>query len=103
MELWRGNLKLMNSRRDLRDAVRTVRFIAEHYGSEVEMDAQGRITLNPELRRTLGLENQGLHLNADTSGKIEIMTDSLYEEERKRAERLKIEADLDILREAGLQ
>lgn len=101
--VWKANEKMMDDCLEHQDAVRTIRFIADDLGAEVEMDSQGRITLPPELRRQLNLENQGLHLIPFASGKIEIMTDALYEEEKKLAERRSIEACLDKLKGSGLR
>jgi DNA-binding transcriptional regulator/RsmH inhibitor MraZ len=48
------------------------------------MDAQGRVTLNPELRRALDLQGQELHLMAFQGG-IRILTRAQYEMAKKAA------------------
>ena len=103
ISVWRANEKVMFECLEHPDAARRNGFIASDLGSEVEMDAQGRITLNPDLRRELGLENQGLHLNPSQNGKVEIMTDAIYEEEKRLAAQQKIAEDLDKLQRAGLK
>ena len=66
------------------------------------MDSQGRITFNPDLRRKLGLEDQELHLWGRGQGRVEIITDALYQEQLRLVEIQKTAADLNKLRQAGL-
>lgn len=82
---WRYNEKLFDSFRDDPDAVEAVLFNAQDLGADGEADAQGRILINPELRRALDLENTPLHLYAKGEH-VEVLTDALYEERRKHSQ-----------------
>jgi MraZ protein len=103
IEVWRANEKVFMDYREDLEAVRNVSLNALDLGSEAEMDAQGRITINPELRRQLGLEGQDLHLWGSANGKVDIVTEALYQEQLRLSAQQKTEADLKKLRQAGLQ
>jgi len=81
---WRKNQSLFDSYRDDPDALHSVTFNAQDLGAEAEMDAQGRITLNPELRRELDMQGQELHLYWYKS-RVEILTEAVYQERKSRA------------------
>ena len=66
------------------DAVQDVVFTAQDLGSEAEMDSQGRITLNSELRSALDLQGQELHLMA-YRGAVQILTHAMYEARKSRS------------------
>jgi DNA-binding transcriptional regulator/RsmH inhibitor MraZ len=65
------------------------------------MDAQGRITFNPELRRELNLEGQELHLFA-YRGRVEVLNEALYLE-RKQSAMAQAAEDQEVLEMAGLR
>jgi DNA-binding transcriptional regulator/RsmH inhibitor MraZ len=81
---WRKNEEFFENYTDDPDALQDLLFNAQDLGSEVEMDSQGRITLNPELRRELDLQGQELHLYAYKS-RLEILTEAIYQERKQRA------------------
>ena len=56
-------------------------FNAADLGVETEMDAQGRITFPPELRRELGIEEQPVRLWG-LKGRIDVLSEKLYEEKK---------------------
>ena len=62
MEVWRQNEKFFETYRDNPELAKKVAFNAADLGVEAEMDAQGRITFPPELRRELGMEDQTVRL-----------------------------------------
>jgi len=82
MEVWRQNEKFFEETTENAELVSQIAFIAADLGAEAEMDAQGRITFPPELRRELGLEDQTLRLYA-YRGRIEVLSEKLYEERRQ--------------------
>ena len=82
MEVWRQNEKFFEETTEDAELVGQIAFIAADLGAEAEMDAQGRITFPPELRRELGLEDQTLRLYA-YRGRIEVLSEKLYEERRQ--------------------
>ncbi len=99
--VWRENEKFFESYRDNPQAVHDVAFNANDLGADVEMDAQGRVLFNSELRRELGLEDQTLHLFS-YRGRVQILTEGLYQERRQRASRAASE-NVDVLERAGLK
>jgi MraZ protein len=82
MEVWRQNEKFFDECTENQELVSQIAFIAAELGAEAEMDAQGRITFPPELRRELGLEDQTLRLYA-YRGRIEVLSEKLFEERRQ--------------------
>ena len=81
-------------------AANRIAFNAQDLGADSEMDGQGRILLPPEMRRELGIENQGVRLFA-YKGRIEILSEKIYEE-RKQQSAASAENDLETLEGAGL-
>jgi DNA-binding transcriptional regulator/RsmH inhibitor MraZ len=81
---WRENQELFEQYREDPEALQDLLFNAQDLGSEVEMDSQGRITINPELRKELDLQGQELHLYA-YKNRVEILTEAIYQERKLRA------------------
>ena len=84
--------QLDGSPEDVAAYVRT----AQRFGAEVEMDSSGRLQFNPELRRGLGLEGEGLHL-IPVNGWYEVITDAkmhLSEAESSEARKYRVEGML---------
>jgi MraZ protein len=98
---WRENEKFFESYRDNPEAVQDVWFNANDLGADAEPDSQGRITFNPELRRELDLESTQLHLYA-YRGRVQVLTEALYQERRQRAQRAATE-NVNLLERAGLK
>lgn len=82
MEVWRQNEKFFDDFTENPELAAQIAFIAADLGAEAEMDAQGRITFPPELRRDLGLEDQTIRLYA-YRGRIEVLSEKIYEERRQ--------------------
>ncbi len=85
MTLWRQNEKFFETFKGDPEAVSNVQFNANDLGAEQEMDAQGRIVFPPELRRELGIENGAVKIYASKKGRIEVLSESLYEESKRKA------------------
>jgi MraZ protein len=98
---WRANEKFFDTFRANPAAAKNILFNAQDLGADVEMDAQGRIVVHPDLRRELGLEGQSLHLMAE-KGHLQILTEPLYQE-RKRKALESAAADLELLEMEGLR
>ena len=87
VSVWRENLKRFKEYRGDPAAVKVVQFNANDLGTEEDVDSQGRVTLNTELRSALGLEDKAtLHMQG-RNGHIELITDGVYQELRARAKR----------------
>jgi MraZ protein len=99
--LWRETEnKLRSARGGESGPARRVIFTANELGADTEMDNQGRVLLSPELRRELGMENQGVRILAE-AGRIDVMTEATFEE-RQREARESPQADVSALEMAGL-
>lgn len=98
---WRKNEQFFEQYRDDPDTLEKVLFNAQDLGAEAEMDSQGRITLNPELRRELDMEGHELHLAA-TRGRVDILTEAIYQERKAKA-REQATANVTKLRMAGMK
>src|SRR5689334_15961300 len=73
IHVWRQNETFFQTFRDEPKKSKRVAFNAADLGAEAEMDAQGRITFPPELRRELGLEDQTVRLFS-YKGRIEVLS-----------------------------
>jgi MraZ protein len=100
MEVWRQNEKFFENYRENPGMAKKVAFNAADLGAEAEMDSQGRITMNPELRRELGLEDQTVRLHA-YKGRIEVLSEKIYDERRRQALETGPQ-DVETLESAGL-
>jgi MraZ protein len=98
--IWRKNEDFFENFHGDPKAVRSAAFNANELGSEAEMDPQGRILLSPELRREVGIEDQPVRVYAH-KGKIEILSEKVYQERRQEAGQL-TEESLAALQMAGL-
>jgi len=99
--VWRENKQFLNDYRQNPKAASRISFNAQDLGADSEMDGQGRVLLPPEMRRELGIENQGVRLFA-YKGRIEILSEAIYAE-RKQQATASAEADQETLEGAGLQ
>lgn len=98
---WRANEKFFYNFRANPAAVKRTMFNAQDLGAILDMDAQGRITVHPDLRRELGMEGQELHLMAER-GHVQILTEPIYQELKREATEQPAK-DLEILEMEGLR
>ena len=98
---WRENEKLFENFRENPKAMKKVLFMAQDMGSEAEMDGQGRLQLEAELRRELKLEGTQLHL-IPSRGHIEIFTDEQYKA-MKEQPGPELDDAIDIMERAGMR
>src|SRR3984957_306563 len=82
--IWRQNEAFFENYRDDPKKARAAAFNANEFGSEAELDSQGRILLSPELRRQVGIEDQPVRIYAH-KGKIEILSEKVYQERQQEA------------------
>ena len=99
--LWEHNEKFFGEYTADPKAAQRTAFIANAYGGDVQIDAQGRLLLPAELRTKLGLENSAVQL-LHYRGRVDVYKQSMYEEQMQQSEAA-IEADLDVLEHDGLR
>ena len=99
--VWRENEKFFENYCDNPQVAQDVLFNAADLGADSEMDAQGRVLFNSELRTALDLAGQELHLFA-YKGRVQILTEALYQERKQRASNAS-SANVDVLERAGLK
>lgn len=84
ISIWRETEKLLQEPGEDADLKADVAFIANHYGEDVEIDAQGRVVMPTTLRRDLELEKDDVHLLFYRQ-RIEVIGSKVYEQRLKGA------------------
>ena len=99
--MWRDNENFFNTYLDNPGALRRVRFMANRYGADAELDGQARVLFPVDLRRELGLETKDLKLSA-FNGFVEVIGPEEFA--RMESEAMAAPEDsLDILARAGFK
>jgi DNA-binding transcriptional regulator/RsmH inhibitor MraZ len=98
---WRSNLKLLQEQNHLQDEVEIVLFNAQDLGADAEMDNQGRVTFNTDLRRELDLDGQNVHFYVE-AGHILLFTEAIYQQKRQEAV-ARTKPAIKLVKGAGLQ
>ena len=83
-KVWESNQNLFATAGENAEIAEDVAFIADLYGADSEIDAQGRILVPTELRRALEIEAQPVWLNC-YNGRINVFPKKVFEERRERA------------------
>ena len=86
ISVWRETEKMLQEPGDDADTRADVAFVANHYGEDVEVDAQGRVLLPTTLRRELDLEKDDVSL-LFYKQRIEVFGSKVY---RARLEKARI-------------
>ena len=60
-------------------SARRAQFNSARFGAECKVDSQGRVNVNSELRRELGLDGQELHVYPYNRNRIRILTAAAFE------------------------
>jgi DNA-binding transcriptional regulator/RsmH inhibitor MraZ len=76
---WREMEKFFAANKKL-GAARRASFTAGRLGAECDVDSQGRVTVNSELRAELGLDNQELHVQPWNLNRIRILSTAMFDE-----------------------
>jgi MraZ protein len=84
ISVWRETEKMLQEPGEDADARADVAFIANHYGEDTEIDAQGRVLVPTTLRRELELEKDDVHL-LWYKQRIEVFGSRIYEQRLTRA------------------
>ncbi len=99
--VWRENEKVFKNFRDNPKAARSVAFTASDLGADSEIDNQGRVLFNSQLRDALDLMGQALHLHF-YRGHVEVLSEARYQE-RKQLAAQEASDNVDLLKQAGLE
>jgi MraZ protein len=99
---WRVNERLLANFKDNPKAARNLAFTADWLGADSEIDGQGRVLFNTEVRKVLELDGKGLHIRVVKPGHVEVMTDEIAEARRREALETS-DSDIEVLEMAGLQ
>jgi MraZ protein len=78
ISVWKENEAILENFTEDPEAAQRLAFLANAYGSDSEIDGQGRVMLSQELRRKLELENQGVQLMF-YRGRIDVYRHTAYE------------------------
>jgi MraZ protein len=97
---WRDMEKFYIDNRKLESARRAL-FTAARLGSDCEVDSQGRVTVNSELRAELGLDNQELHIQPYNRNRIRILSAAAFDKMMDDCKGANPKADEDELLAAG--
>lgn len=76
--VWQQNENLLEEEGDDTEAKEQIAFIANHFGADSDVDTQGRVLMPTELRRTLGMEGEQVHLRCFKQ-RIEVTGDEEYQ------------------------
>jgi MraZ protein len=101
LSAWFENGPVLDGFKDDPKAKQRLMFNAQDLGAEADIDSQGRVTINSDLRRELNLQGQELHLFA-YNNHVQILTEKIYQERRREA-RDAGRADLEKLEAAGFR
>jgi MraZ protein len=86
ISVWRETAKKLQEPGDEADFLEALARIADHYGKDIDVDAQGRLTLPELLRKKLGLEKDEVHLRC-FQGRINGFGSAEYEKSLAEARR----------------
>jgi MraZ protein len=84
ISIWEHNEKLLAESQDDPNAVANLYFNAMDLGNEVEVDGQGRITVNTQMRDELKLVGEELRLIVH-KGHVQILNPTVYEARKQAA------------------
>jgi DNA-binding transcriptional regulator/RsmH inhibitor MraZ len=74
---WRDMEKFLAEKEFMPEAVRAANF-ASVLGGECLVDGQGRVSINADLRRVLGLDGQELHIQPYKRNRIRILSETAF-------------------------
>ncbi|MCU1262718.1 MAG: hypothetical protein JWO80_5603 [Bryobacterales bacterium] len=89
--IWRENEQLLKDFKTDPKIAKTVAFNANDLGADAEMDNQGRVLINAELRRELDMDGQALRVFSER-GRIKVLTEVVYQAQKLAAAKLAAES-----------
>ncbi|MDX2153807.1 MAG: hypothetical protein SFV54_23900 [Bryobacteraceae bacterium] len=98
--VWKQNEKFFESFFEDPEQAERISFFANAYGSDTEMDAQGRVLLSPELRRYLSMEGAAVQVKY-YKGHLQVYSQPYYDQYMASAGG-NLVADLRALQRKGL-
>jgi MraZ protein len=98
---WRENEDLFREYTQDPDALETLTFNAHDLGAEADLDAQGRVTINSDLRSELKLQGTELHL-IPYRGHVQLLPDAIYQA-KKAAARAGGSSAVKTMEKAGMK
>jgi MraZ protein len=101
ISVWRETEKMLQEGGEDADMRADVAFVANHYGEDVEMDAQGRVLMPTTLRRDLELEKDDVSL-LFFKQRIEVFGSKVYAERLAQA-KTDLAAKLGALQKKGMR
>ncbi len=101
ISVWRETERMLAEPGEDADLRADVAFVANHYGEDIEVDAQGRVLMPTTLRRDLELEKDDVHLFC-YKGRIEVHGSKVYDRRLEIAKHGLAEK-LKALEKAGLR
>ena len=97
---WRENERLLRDFKTDPAVAKRVAFNANDLGGDAEMDGQGRVLINPELRRELDMDGQALRLYSER-GRIQVLTEAVYQARKQAAAKAAVES-VEAMEREGL-
>ena len=91
ISVWRENERLLKDFRPDPKVAKAVAFNSNDLGADAEMDNQGRVLFNPELRRELDMDGQALRVYTER-GRIKVLTEAVYQAQKQVAAKVAIES-----------
>ena len=101
ISVWLETEKMLQEPGDDADIRADIAFIANHYGEDVELDAQGRVLMPMTLRQELQLEKDDVHLLC-YKGRIEVIGSGVYAQ-RLESAKAGLSEKLKALEKKGLR
>jgi len=101
ISVWRETEKMLQEAGDDADVRSDVAFVANHFGEDAEVDAQGRVLIPTTLRRELELEKDDVYLLCFKQ-RIEVLGSKTYAERLAKA-RTDLAQKVSALEKKGLR
>ena len=101
ISVWRETEKMLQEPGDDADVRADIAFLANHYGEDVEIDAQGRVLMPALLRRELEFEKDDVHLVCYKQ-RIEVLGSRIYSQ-RLDSAKTNLPEKLKALEKKGLR
>ncbi|MDQ2712719.1 MAG: hypothetical protein M3Y24_10915 [Acidobacteriota bacterium] len=101
ISVWHETEQMLQEPGEDADVRADIAFIANHYGEDVEVDAQGRVLMPTTLRRDLELEKDDVHL-VFYKQRIEVFGSKVYSQ-RLEAAKTNLPEKLKGLEKKGLR